>query len=129
MSWIDSTVREFGQSVGIESLRLGEDGIVAFEMEEGAELSILCPPGDNAGDIVVTMRSRFERDGEAARLALRLCHFRACGPWQVQAWGAAGEITLAMRVPRRSFVLNSLEEAVDGLFDLCDAVRRGETAR
>lgn len=129
MNWVDDTIAAFGESLGVGALALDADGEVAFALADGAgqpcELLIRCPLGD-AADATVSLRCETRTEAPLARAALRIADFRQGFHWQVQASGTARHLTLSVRIPRRAFLHASLEEAVDGLLSMNEAVRRGD---
>lgn len=129
MNWVDDTIAAFGESLGVGPLELDAVGEVAFALADEAgqpcELLIRCPP-DGASDAVVSLRCETRTDAHLARAALRIADFRQGFAWQVQASGTARHLTLSVRIPRRAFLPSSLEEAVDGLLSMNEAVRRGD---
>lgn len=129
MTWIEDTIAAFGESLGVGPLELDADGEVAFALADQAgqpcELLIRCPPED-VSEAVVSLRCETRTEAGLARAALRIADFRQGFAWQVQACGTARHLTLSVRIPKRAFLHASLEEAVDGLLSMNEAVRRGD---
>lgn len=114
MDWVESTVDAFGESMGIRGLRLDEDGLVAMNVEGGAELAIqdLRPLG--APELLVALTKACGANPEAGlRAALRRSDFRRSPHWTVQIGLDERELLINIRLPIGAVMLSSLEEAVD----------------
>lgn len=118
MDWVSHTVSAFGQSVGIHGLALDADGCALFALEPSGMLYLqdLMPAG---GDEVLVVLARPLPSPPAAsmRRALRLADFRASAAWNTQVGLRGEDLVVSLRMPRPSFMLSALEEAVEALFD------------
>jgi type III secretion system chaperone SycN len=118
MDWVSHTVSAFGQSVGIPELTLDNDGYAMFVLEPGGMLCLqdLAVAG---GDDMRVMLSRPLPTPAAAcvRQALRMADFRAGSPWVMQLGLRDGDLVVTVRMPRHSFMLSALEEALEALFE------------
>jgi type III secretion system chaperone SycN len=118
MDWVSDTVSAFGQSIGIPDLALDTDGYVLFTLESGGLLCVQDLHAEGANDILVTVAQPLPLPRAAAvRKALHLADFRKSPAWQVQVGLRGEDLSVSLRMPRPSFVLSALEDAVQALFD------------
>jgi type III secretion system chaperone SycN len=118
MDWVTDTISAFGRSMGLPDLEFDEDGYVLFDMEPDELLCVqdLQPAGSEF--ILVTLAKRLpEQRALAIRKALRAADFRGNPTWQMQVGSRDEDLVATLRVPRHSFVVSALEEAVETLFD------------
>jgi type III secretion system chaperone SycN len=116
MNWVDQTIAAFGQTIGIPGLSLSPNGSVDLVLEHGGSLS-LRHLGDSVPAEVVVQRSKpleFAPERQIRR-ALRLSDFRHPSSWPTQVAVDDDLLILAMRMPERSFSLDSLEQAISEL--------------
>lgn len=114
MDWIAATVDAFGQALGIHGLSLDGEGLLALNLEDGAELAIqdLRPAG--APELLVALTKACSRDPVSAlRAALRASDFRRSPHWTLQVGLDEQDLLISVRLPIGSVMLSSLEEAVD----------------
>ena len=119
MDWVATTIDAFGQTLGIPGLSLDDDGRLAMDADDGAELSFcdLRPMG--APELLVALTKAVTGNREdALRTALRLGDFRRANSWAVQAGLDDDELMIAVRLPIGAVMLSSLEEAVDLVLSL-----------
>ncbi|MDB5840272.1 MAG: hypothetical protein JWQ23_2224 [Herminiimonas sp.] len=123
MNWIQQTIAEFGQSLGIPGLALDPDNRLDLAIESGESISIRYLPDLPLKEVLVS-RSKplaYNRPGQLRR-ALRLVDFRLPTGWPVQAALSEDALIFNMRIPERSFVLNTLEQAIAQLGEMHKSV-------
>lgn len=114
MDWVEATVDAFGESMGIQGLRLDEDGLLALNLEGGAELAIQDLRPQGSPQLLVALTKACDADPEAGlRAALRRSDFRRSPNWTVQVGLDERELLINIRLPIGAVMLSSLEEAVD----------------
>jgi type III secretion system chaperone SycN len=114
MDWIATTIEAFGQTLGIAGLSLDDDGLLAMEAEDGAELAIRDLRSLGAPELLVVLTKAVAGCREdAVRSALRLGDFRRSNAWAVQAGLDEDDLTIAVRLPIGAVMLSNLEQAVD----------------
>ena len=116
MNWVEQTVAAFGQTIGIPGLSLSASGSVDLVLEHGGMLS-LRHLGEKAPAEVVVQRSKplgFAPERQIRR-ALRLSDFRHPSSWHTQVAIDNDLLILAMRMPERTFSLDSLEQTISEL--------------
>lgn len=114
MDWIESTIDAFGQSMGIQGLRLDEDGLLAMNVEGGAELALQDLRAQGSPELLVALTKACTGRPEAClRAALRRSDFRRSPNWTVQIGLDERELLINIRLPIGAVMLSSLEEAVD----------------
>jgi type III secretion system chaperone SycN len=118
MDWVSHAVSAFGQSVGIPDLALDHDGALLFTLEPEGVLCLrdLLPSG---GDDVLVIVAKPLPSPQAAclRRALRMADFRTNPSSQMQLAMRGADLVVTLRMPRHSFMLSALEEAIEALFD------------
>jgi type III secretion system chaperone SycN len=118
MDWVSHTVSAFGQSVGIPGLSLDTDGCALFALEPSGMLCLqdLLPAGGE--DVLIVLARPLPSPPAAClRRALMLADFRANAGWNTQVGMRGEDLVVSLRMPRHSFMLSALEEAVEVLFD------------
>ena len=116
MTLIDDTVAEFGRSIGMEDLRLREDGAVVLDIKQIGTLALELI-GERREDVSLSLARRIEPPDDAACLrALELCHYRAPTRWPVRAGlTGRGDLIFAVRMETSDFTLPNLHQALDWL--------------
>jgi type III secretion system chaperone SycN len=118
MDWVSHTISSFGQSVGIPDLELDNDGCALFTLEPSGALGLqdLQPTG---GEEVLIMLTRPLPAPPAAsvRRALTMADFRNNPMWDTQLALRGSDLVVTLRMPRHSFLMSALEEAVEALFN------------
>jgi type III secretion system chaperone SycN len=118
MDWVSDTVTAFGQSMGIPGLALDPDGYVLFTLENGGILCVQDLQPEGGQDVLITVAQPLPAPPAASmRKALRLADFRASPLSQIQLALRGEDLVVTLRMPRHSFVLSALEDAVEALFD------------
>lgn len=120
MSWVDDTVAEFGRSMGIPSLRVGEHGNLQLKFAAGGLLAIEPVRRGDTDEILVYLGEPLGFGGaRRVVLALSKAHFRNAGVRDVQiavrGEGADSLLLALTRIPEREFTPQNLGHAVDYL--------------
>ena len=119
MDWVDSTVQEFGEAVGLPGLAFNENGVVSLDMDSLGVLQI-----ERSGSRVTLCLARPlpQHDDQVCRAALAQCHYRDMGAYPVSA-GLRNNDTLVflVHVPERAFSIPELEHCFDALVRAHDA--------
>ncbi len=110
MSWVEQTISEFGNSVGIDALSLNDAGIVTLQFER---LGALYIERREAELLVYLVRELSHPDADTFREALLVCHHQRRHPFPIHA-GLRGEnhLVLLARIPETDFILPNLESAI-----------------
>lgn len=126
MNWVEQTINEFGNSVGLPSLTLDYTGKVSFSLQQGGSIVIQHLPELALPEVVVTRSEPISyATPELLRQALRIGDFRNPSSWQLQAGCNQRELFLAMRIPERAFVMNVLEQVLAQLTALQNRFKTG----
>jgi type III secretion system chaperone SycN len=116
MSWVDDLLEEFGRSLGMQDLRLREDGKLVLDMERLGTLAVELV-GLRQDEVAVSLCRRIEMPSAPAWVrALELCHYRSPAPWPVRCgWSGPGNLVFAVVLDRFEFTLPHLNQAIDWL--------------
>ncbi len=128
MTLIEDTISEFGRSIGMEGLKLRDDGALVLDMQKLGSLGMELI-GDRREDVALSLSRRIERPDETAcARVLELCHYRTPAPWPVRAGlTGAGQLIFAIKLDISDFTVSNLHKALDwldGLHQQSDAVVR-----
>lgn len=131
MSWVDQTLAEYGQGLGLDRLAFNDDGVASLEFEQLGALFIEKIEDLEAGDAVLVYMVR-EVDRPTAALyakALELCHWDENPPFLVNA-SLRDErfLTFSTRLPQTDFSLPNMERLVGLLDDYHTRVTEGIAA-
>ncbi|WP_374608481.1 hypothetical protein [Diaphorobacter nitroreducens] len=126
--WIQDTLAQFGQQLGLPDLSLGEGGAAELSLQAGGMLAV--EPAPQTGDVLVYLGRPIGFDGPTVlRNALARAHHGMGGvlPVQVALRGDGPEALLLVlaRIPERDFTLAALSRVVDYLGRWSDGVRHG----
>jgi type III secretion system chaperone SycN len=117
MDWVTHAVSAFGQSLGIAQLELDADGCALFALGTGGHLALQDLQASGGNEVLVVLaRPLPQPHAGCARRALALVDFRAAPGWPMQVALRGEDLVATLRMPRHSFMLSALEEAVDALF-------------
>jgi len=118
MDWVSHAIEAFGQQLGIPGLALDDDGCALFMLEAGGSLCVqdLEPAGGNEVLIMVA-KPLPPPQAASARRALLMADFRANPSWDTQLALRGPDLAVTLRMPRHSFMLSALEDAVEWLFN------------
>lgn len=116
MTLIEETIREFGHSIGMEDLRLRDEGTLVLDMERLGSLAFDLV-GERREDVAVSLSRRIEPpDDRACANILDLCHYRSPARWPVRAGlTGRGDLVYAVRMDTSEFTLPNLHQALDWL--------------
>jgi type III secretion system chaperone SycN len=120
MSIADTTIRDFGSTMGLPELAFNEHGVVRLRFESAGALSIERTP---AGALVRLARPLDQhRDGLIER-ALELCHFDHVDRLRPEVGlSTDGALVFSVRIEETALDLSTLEEAFELLRRLHDRV-------
>jgi len=123
MSLIDTTLQEFGHSIGIESLSLDSAGAASLAFEQ---MGMLFFEKCGAGLLIYMVQELEQPGGELLERALEACHHRFNHPFVVNA-GLRGDRDLLFSafVQETELTLPQLEKVVQCLHQLHTHVRKG----
>jgi type III secretion system chaperone SycN len=110
MSWLDDTLRQFGQSIGIDNLGFNARGVCCLSLQERGDLYI--EKRDEEVFIYLARKVLYPDEG-VFKKALSLSHFRNSWPLPVVA-GLRGEdhLIFLTRVGSTECSLPVLEQAI-----------------
>lgn len=116
MSVIEDTIRDFGRSIGMEDLRLRDDGTLVLDMQQVGTLAIELI-GERREDVALSLsRSIQPPDDTACTRLLEMCHYRSPCTWPVRAgFTSSGTLLFAIRLETFDFTLPNLHQALDWL--------------
>jgi hypothetical protein len=116
MNWAEQVVSEFGRRIGIPQLALDANGSVRLETADDAGLGIFMVSAESQPEVVV-YRSFLSTylTPDQYRAALQSANFRNPQPWPMQAAYDQKELIIAVRIPERSFMVSTLEKALEDL--------------
>lgn len=126
MNWVEQVVSEFGQRIGLPQLSLDDSGSIHLETMDQSSLGIFFVSDAPQPEVVVyrSMSANY-LNGTQYRAALQSANFRNPQPWPLQAACDQRELIVAMRIPERSFMVSSLEKALEDLGLLMDRIVQG----
>lgn len=117
MDWVAHAVASFGDSVNMPGLALDQDGCALFTVESDGVLSLQDLQVVGGNDVLISLaRPLPPPHAPNARRALTMAHFKANPIWDTQLALRGGALVVTLRMPRHSFMLSALEEAVESLF-------------
>lgn len=116
MSWVDQTVAEFGQTLGMSDLAFDNNGLIQLAFERSGTLFL--EKADNEV-LAYLVRQVPNADAGVYRRALSSCHYDRQHPVTIQA-GLRGdsELTFLARIPEPDFQLPLLERVFQLLDEL-----------
>lgn len=121
---IDEAISEFGRSLGIPSLALGDSGRLALAFGDFGELFFEKRPGEHHGEemlLVCLARDHGHNPERVALRALEACHPRRLPRELVNvALALDGRLVLIVRLGEREVSLPSLESTLQLLKGLHD---------
>lgn len=121
MSWIDDTLREFGQQLGMSTLEVGQHGAAQLVFQSGAVLTLEPVTRQDIEEVLVYLsRPMGFAAPQLRRRALMNTHFKEASQVhnvQVASHGKGPDSHLIalIRVPARGFTLQSLDQAHEHL--------------
>lgn len=116
MNWIDQSIREFGNSIGIASLRFDEDGVLRLGTGSGGSIEVHHQRDQSPPTMLVIASEPIGFNGPARlREALKLADFRRQCAWPLHVALDGDQLVLAARMDERSFSHSALETVLDQL--------------
>ncbi len=126
MNWVDQVASEFGQRIGISELTLDERKGVHLQTLDEASFGFFLVEEGPQPEVVVYRSTSANYLGDAHyRAALQMANFRFPHPWPLQAACDQRELIVAARIPERSFMVSSLEKALEDLGQILDKITSG----
>lgn len=127
MDWLDNTLTEFGQQLGLPDLRLNTQGAVRLALESGKQLSLEPLLQNGHQEVLVTLGLPVGHAAAAhAQAALQMAHAESFPPLDIQlALSGQGADTLLIattRLPARAFTVPALSGTVHTLDRWLDSV-------
>lgn len=118
MDWVTDTVADFGNTMGLPGLTLDAEGYTVFTLPPDGMLCLQDLQAAGSHEVLVVMGQPLGHARSArVRRALQLADFRGADAWALQPAIRGDNLVVTLRMPRHSFILSALEEAIDGLFD------------
>lgn len=113
---INDTIEEFGRSLGMEGLRLRDNGALVLEVANIGTLSLEWI-GEFREQVALSLSRQIEApDADACRRILELCHYRNPFPWPVHAcFNAAGHLVFAVGLALADFTLPNIQQVIEWL--------------
>lgn len=116
MTWINDTMRDFGNSIGLPELTLNDRGILDLDLPNDRRLRIAHLHQLPVPEVVLSRsQSLFYPQHSVLSALLKLNDFRNSTEWTVQTALSERELFIAVRIPERSFVVNVMEQAFAAL--------------
>ncbi len=113
---IDDVIKEFGKYIGIEELKMGENGILCLEFENSGNFYVeLCDDR-----VLLYLSKELRRDDKDVYIkALRSCHYKESLDYRINV-GLKGEDNLIFLIKARGEELDLpfFQKALDTLFQL-----------
>lgn len=126
MNWVEQVVGEFGQRIGLPQLALDERGSIHLETMDESSLGIFFVSDSPQPEVVVYRSIPATYLGATHYCAaLQSANFRNPQPWPLQAACDQRELIVAMRIPERSFMVSSLERALEDLGKMLACIVNG----
>lgn len=117
MTWVDDTLRTFGQSMNLDPLNFNERGVICLDIEHTGRLYL--EREEEHILIYLTRNVPPYAHGVYAK-ALSLCHFKESLPYDVHAGKREDHLVFLIRMPATAFSPPNLERALALLKDLHD---------
>lgn len=119
MTLLDDIIEKFGSSIGMQGLRLRDNGSLRLDMQQLGTLAFELV-GPYRDEVAVSLTRQVETtDDNAAGRILELCHYRAPAPFPARAGlTRSGHLIFAIRMDTSEFTLPGLHQALDHLTSL-----------
>lgn len=118
MDWVADTVSSFGLAMGLPGLCLDEKDCIVLALESGSTLCIQDLNYADSSEVLVVLAHPLPQvPAVTARHALCLADFRNSPTWPMQLSVRNDNLVVTLRMPRHSFIVSALDEAVDALFN------------
>ena len=116
MTWVNDTIREFGNSIGLPEIMLNERGILDLELPNEARLRIAHLAHLPVPEVVLSRSETMFYPTSALLIELlKINDFRNSSEWPIQTAINDHELCISVRIPERSFVVNTMEQAFSSL--------------
>ena len=104
MDWLDETLAEFGQQLGLPSLRLNAHGVVRLSLESGKQLTLEPMVRHGYPEVLLSLGDPVGHAAAAfAQAALQMAHVERFAPLDIQlALSGHGAETLLIATTRLS---------------------------
>lgn len=127
MSWVNDTLAEFGQRMGLPALAFGSYGVAQLESDTGNLLAVEPVRRGNTDEVLVYLgRPLGFQAPRAIRAALAKAHYTEAGALDVQiatrGQGSQTVLFALTRIAEREFTPQSLERALDYLEQWLDTL-------
>lgn len=114
MRWVNQTIAEFGQNIGIPGMALAERGELQLVTDDGGSVGLIHAGELHPPQMIVYRAIPIDHlTASQLRKAMQLADFRLPRSWQVQAACSDKHLFIAIRFPERSFITSSLEEGIE----------------
>lgn len=110
----DETIHEFGRSLGMDDLRLRENGALMLQVDNIGTIAFELI-GEFRDHLAMSLTRQIEPpDAEACRRILELCHYRSPSPFAVHAaFNSHGSLVFAIGFEASEFTLPNISTAID----------------
>jgi type III secretion system chaperone SycN len=129
MSWVNETLAQFGQQLGLPLLELGTHGVAQLELQAGGVLAVEPAPGNVAEVLVYLGRPLGFEGGAVLRNALSRAHHGNAHPMPVQVAvrgdGPEALLLVLVRVSEGEFTPQTLGRVVEYLGRWSDGAHHG----
>lgn len=123
MRWINDTVAEFGNSIGIPSMRLDNSGRLRLNAGDGSNFGIVYISTVTPAEVILFRAISLDYlTPDHFRKALKLADFRNLRQWQIQVGCNRKQLVLAIRFPERAFIVSTLGEGLEMLAGLAHSI-------
>ncbi len=123
MRWVNQTIGEFGQNIGIPGMSLAEGGELQLVADDGSSIGLIHARELHMPQMIVFRAVSIDYlTVSQLKKAMQLANFRHPRPWQVQAACSDKHLFIAIRFPERAFITSSLEEGLEILGSLVKAL-------
>ena len=111
--WVDRTLEEFGQSIGMPGLRFNDQGVVMLTFERMGTLFL----ERHEEQILMYMVRKAEHAPLAVfRRALGLCHYQENQPFELHVGlRREDDLVFLVKIPEQEFILPTVERALQFL--------------
>jgi type III secretion system chaperone SycN len=118
MSWIESTLKEFGNDININNLEFNQDGVICLEF--GDETSFYIEKGDDFFILYLAVKIPINKSISLSK-ALSMTHYKYNRKWQINA-GLRDDDTIVfiVRIAPDEFTLPNIESILEMLNNIND---------
>lgn len=116
MSWIQSTLNEFGKYINIPNLEFNDKGIICLDFKDGKSLFI--EQNDNAMFIYLAVNLQNHNHRNLSEL-LKLTHYKYGRKWLLNvAINEDDTIFLIVKISSTEFTATNLQDIMEMLFSI-----------